>query len=115
MQDNNSILSDRARQILGDSKSKLFISIVSFWEISIKSIIGKLELDYTIEDVHNVCLSTDIIILPIQISIVKQLQLLPLIHKDRFDRIIGATAIDLNLQVITRDNYIGQYNLRTIW
>lgn len=115
MQDNSSQLSDGTRQILTDSKSRLYISIASFWEITIKSNIDKLELDYTIDEFYEACVTSDIVVLPIEISTLKQLQLLPFIHKDPFDRIIVSTAIDLNLYVIIRDDHIKQYSLDTFW
>ena len=115
MQDDSGQLSENARNILVDNKSRLYLSIASFWEISIKQSLGKLELSYSMDDLNNACEISRITILPIEISFLKQLQLLPFIHKDPFDRIIAATAIDLNLKVITRDEYIKQYKLETVW
>ena len=115
MQDDSGQLSENARNVLVDNKSRLYLSIASFWEISIKQSLGKLELSYSMDDLNNACEISRITILPIEISFLKQLQLLPFIHKDPFDRIIAATAIDLNLKVITRDEYIKQYKLETVW
>lgn len=115
MQDDSNLLSEKAKNILVDNKSRLYLSIASFWEISIKQSLGKLELSYSMDDLNNACKISQITILPMEISFLKQLQLLPFIHKDPFDRIIAATAIDLNLKIITRDDYIKQYKLETIW
>ena len=76
---------------------------------------GKLELGYAIDDLVNACGIGNIIIIPIEIAFLKELQLLPSIHKDPFDRIIMASAISLNLTVITLDEYINQYDLKTVW
>jgi PIN domain nuclease of toxin-antitoxin system len=115
MQDDNNNLSPLAKKILSDEESKLYISIASFWEITIKLGLGKLELRYTIDDLVNACNITNILILPIEIDFLKELQSLPPVHKDPFDRIIASTAVSLNLTIITLDEYIKQYNLKTIW
>jgi PIN domain nuclease of toxin-antitoxin system len=115
MQDDNASLSAKAKTILSDKHSQLYLSIASFWEITIKLSLGKLELNYTIHDLEDACNETKITILPIEISFLQQLQSLPFIHKDPFDRIIAATAIELNLKIITLDNYIKQYKLETVW
>ncbi|MFC6191355.1 type II toxin-antitoxin system VapC family toxin [Dyadobacter subterraneus] len=115
MQDDNKNLSPLVKKILSDEHSELYVSIASFWEITIKLQLGKLELGYTIDDLVNACNIANIIIIPIEIASLKELQLLPPIHKDPFDRIIMASAISLNLIVITLDEYIKQYDLKTVW
>jgi len=44
MQDDNIALSKPARKILEDSATKLYLSIASLWEITIKQSLGKLSL-----------------------------------------------------------------------
>ncbi|TLV02154.1 type II toxin-antitoxin system VapC family toxin [Dyadobacter luticola] len=115
MQDDSKSLSLVARRILSNPNSKLHVSIATFWEIVIKSSIGKIELHYTIDDLHLACMTNDITVLPIEISTLSQLKSLPGIHKDPFDRIIISTAIDHDLQVITLDPEIKKYDLDCIW
>ena len=115
MQDDNKLLSSTAKRILSDTSSQLFISIASFWEIVIKSSLGKIQLDYTINELSEACAATDIVILPIKISTLNQLKTLPSVHKDPFDRVIVATAIELDLQVITVDPNIRKYKLESVW
>jgi PIN domain nuclease of toxin-antitoxin system len=115
MQDDSKLLSVHAKRILGDLDSKLHISVASFWEIVIKSSLGKIEIKYTIDDLHMACLANDIVMLPIEIATLNHLKSLPGINKDPFDRIIVATAIDLGLQVITLDPNIRKYDLVSVW
>ena len=115
MQDDNKLLSSTAKRILSDTSSQLFISIASFWEIVIKSSLGKIQLDYTINELSEACTATDIVILPIKISTLNQLKTLPSVHKDPFDRVIVATAIELDLQVITVDPNIRKYKIESVW
>lgn len=115
MQDDSQALSKQARAILSDSQARLHVSIVTFWEIVIKSSTGKLLLDYALDDLFNACTKSSILVLPIEISTLKKLEHLPSLHKDPFDRIIIATAIDLQLKIITLDENIAKYSLKTIW
>lgn len=81
----------------------------------IKKSLGKLELDYEIDDLLQSCLINRITILPLQLSCFTVLEKLPFIHRDPFDRIIAATAIDLNYTLISRDRNLPKYNLKIIW
>jgi PIN domain nuclease of toxin-antitoxin system len=82
MQDDNKNLSPLVKKILSDEHSELYVSIASFWEITIKLHLGKLELGYAIDDLVNACGIGNIIIIPIEIAFLKELQLLPSIHKE---------------------------------
>ncbi|MCF0056939.1 type II toxin-antitoxin system VapC family toxin [Dyadobacter sp. CY356] len=115
MQDDNKNLSPLAKKILSDGNSQLYVSIASFWEVTIKLSLRKLELEYTIDELFTACEITNIVILPIEIAFLKELHSLPFFHKDPFDRIIAATALSLDLSIITIDEYIKRYNLKTIW
>jgi len=115
MQDDNPELSQKARKLLADSSNELYVSIVSIWEVVIKKSLGKLELDYEIDDLLQSCLINRITILPLQLSCFTVLEKLPFIHRDPFDRIIAATAIDLNYTLISRDRNLPKYNLKIIW
>ena len=115
MQDDNKTLSTAAREILEDSRCSLYLSIASLWEISIKQSLGKLQLEYTLDELSESCLSNNILILPIQLSALNILKNLPFIHRDPFDRIIVSTAIDMNFDLITKDLNLHKYDTNTIW
>lgn len=115
MQDDNKTLSTTAREILEDNRCNLYLSIASLWEISIKQSLGKLQLEYTLDELSESCLSNNILILPIQLSALNILKNLPFIHRDPFDRIIVSTAIDMNFNLITKDLNLHKYDTNTIW
>lgn len=48
------------------TEDKGAVSIASLWEMSIKQSLGKLELDYEIQEIVNKCRDANIIILPIE-------------------------------------------------
>jgi len=59
--------------------------------------------------------SKDFQILPIQLADLKVLQGLPAYHRDPFDRILIAQAIQENIPVISADQYFNAYAIPIIW
>ncbi len=115
MQDNNPSLSTNTLKILTNTNNNLFISIASFWEISIKQSLGKLELSYSLDELHSACLASGIRILPIGINELNILIRLPFNHRDPFDRLIISTAMSLKYAVISKDEYFKKYEVDLIW
>jgi len=115
VQEDSPHLSAKAKETIRKKTNEIYVSIASFWEIVIKISLGKLILNYTLNELHNACVFNNIIVLPIQLSNLNHLENLPFHHKDPFDRLISATAIDLQLQVITKDGNIGKYPLNILW
>ncbi|TCD12626.1 type II toxin-antitoxin system VapC family toxin [Pedobacter frigidisoli] len=115
MQDDNNMLSNKAREILEDSSCNLYLSVASFWEISIKQSLGNLKLEYTLDELSESCSSNNILILPIQISALNKLKNLPFLHRDPFDRIIISTALDMNFSLITKDINVHRYDVKLVW
>ena len=103
------------------SESKLYLSIVSLWEMSIKAKIGKLELKKTISEVEENCYQQGIEIIPIKSSHLDETVNLPLFddHKDPFDRMIIATSKIEGLTLISTDGVIrakkDEYGIDLIW
>jgi PIN domain nuclease of toxin-antitoxin system len=99
-------------------KSERFaVSLASVWEVAIKVQVGKLRLDLPVEDwVRRSLGDPSLSLLPITPTLaVYSTQLPAPFHKDPFDRIIVATAIQENLTVVTRDERIlGYPNLKVL-
>ena len=107
-------LSDKTHKII-DNEERIFTSIASLWEIAIKHSIGKLDLEFSISQIENLCMEKDITILPIKSMHLDILGNLPKIHSDPFDRLIICQAITEKLTIITRDTIIPHYDVTTIW
>lgn len=107
-------LSDKAHKII-DNENRIFTSIASLWEIAIKHSIGKLDLEFSISQIENLCIEKDITILPIKSMHLDILGNLPKIHSDPFDRLIICQALTEKLTIITRDTIIPQYDVATLW
>ncbi len=85
MQDNHPTLSSNSIKILTDANQSLYVSIASFWEITIKQSLGKLNLSYSLQELYEACVKSDIEILPILMSELNILKDLSFIHRDPFD------------------------------
>lgn len=81
------------KNLIEDESSEIFISIASLWEISIKTSIGKLQLNRKYEEILDVLRDNSIEILPIDFAHTVENNRLPFYHRDPFDRIIIAQAI----------------------
>lgn len=115
MQDDSSVLSDQSKTILSHASNELFVSIVSFWEVVIKVSLGKLTINYTIDELHAASGASGIEVLPIQLPQLATLSTLPFFHKGPFDRLIIAQSMTNNLQIITKDQYFSQYPVKVVW
>ena len=107
-------LSDTARNTINDA-DYVCVSAASLWEIAIKHSIGKLDLEFTISQIEDLCSDKDIYILPIKGRHLDELKKLPNHHNDPFDRLIICQPIAENTTIITRDTIIPKYPVKTLW
>ncbi len=108
-------LSKAALDIVYNENNQIYVSIVSLWEIAIKSSIGKLEIKNSMEEIAGICLKYEIKLLAINPLHLDRIADLPQIHGDPFDRLIISQALAENLTIVTRDSIIPKYNVNTIW
>jgi PIN domain nuclease of toxin-antitoxin system len=112
-------LSTTARALINQSGILPFgLSAISIWEVTLKARKGKLELLPTTERWLQSALNRSLVqVLPIDATIARLANELPgTFHEDPADRLIAATALHLNLAVITSDINIRSYSaVRSIW
>ena len=106
-------LSKRASDIIYHNDEKISVSIVSMWEIAIKSSIGKLKVQFL--RLRKLVKTSNFDILPIKPFHLDEIRRLPAIHGDPFDRLIISQAISENLVIITKDGTIPMYNVKVLW
>ena len=107
-------LSDETKNVICNAE-EVYVSIASLWEIAIKKSIGKLEIDYSIMEIANVCENNKIKIMPIKPMHLDWIARLPMIHNDPFDRLIISQAKAENLVLISRDSKFSGYNIDLLW
>jgi len=98
-----------------DIADKVYLSIASLWEIAIKLNLGKLSLSKSYETIGTKLENSDILLLPISFTDTLQIRYLPLDHRDPFDRMLIAQAINRNLVIISRDTKFDYYPIQRLW
>lgn len=93
----------------------IFISIVSLWEIAIKANIGKLALSFPFNTIEPNLITVGITQLPITFKDIEIYLSLPLHHRDPFDRILIAQAINYSLTLISQDVQMDAYSIQRLW
>lgn len=113
-------LSEKARDIIENSDNEIYVSTITYWEISLKYAIGKLELEnITPEELPNKAKEINIETLEITEDEAATFYKLPIIkHKDPFDRLLIWQAINRNITLISKDEVMKEYQkfgLKNLW
>ena len=116
---NTKELSKTAKTLIEDEKNEIFLSIASLWEISIKTVLGKLTINGNYESVIDDVNDNSIQILQINFARTVEQNRLPFHHRDPFDRIIVSQAIVENMNLISADaafdDYLKGTSIKRIW
>lgn len=104
-------LSTKAQEIILNQNNIICVSLISLWEISIKQNIGRLDIPEEFFDVVN---EGGFEMLSLTMPQIKRYRILPLHHRDLFDRMLIVQAQQQKLILITRDSKIGKYDVETI-
>jgi PIN domain nuclease of toxin-antitoxin system len=109
-------LSPQARKLFLDPANEVYLSVASTWEIAIKYKLGKLSLPKPPEKyIPAKRKQHDIDSLPLIEEATLYLTKLPDLHKDPFDRILICQTIVAGLTLLTPDELVTQYPLRSMW
>jgi len=108
-------LSRRAVAVLENSDNDILVSAVVGWEISIKVAIGKMEPRSLIQKLGRVLEQQSFSELPITLDTAVRSGLLPLHHRDPFDRLLVAQAQSLGVSVLSSDAIFDRYDIKRLW
>lgn len=109
-------LSSDVLAYLDDEDNELILSVVSVWEIQIKSQLGKLKLNVPLEElVESQRQANGVQVLPVQLDHVLALNALPALHKDPFDRLLIAQGQIEDANIVSRDKIFGGYPVKVLW
>ncbi len=105
-------LSAEARQAIADPASIVHVSAATVWELSIKAVLGKLDLDGAdlVEEIHE----NDFVELPMTARHSVAAATLPRHHEDPFDRMLIAQAQIEGLTIVTRDSAFRDYGIALV-
>jgi len=100
-------LSEKARGQIQDA-TEVYVSSASIWEATIKASIGKLSVD--VDQLVTEISRSGFQELPITAAHAAMVARLPDIHKDPFDRILIAQAMNEPLRFLTADGILKSYS-----
>jgi PIN domain nuclease of toxin-antitoxin system len=105
-------LAPEARAALEDGSHDVMISIVTAWEIAIKQSLGKLDLARPAERwLPDVLTRTGFEIAELSLSAALRVRVLAWHHRDPFDRLLIAHALDDGFTIVTRDHIFDAYRV----
>ena len=99
-------LTPKIQQALASEEITVFVSMASLWELRIKESIQKISLP---DDFYQQLIPAGYELLPIHLSHIERLGQLPLYHRDPFDRLLIAQALQEKLILVTEDQEIKKY------
>lgn len=113
-------LSKKAEKIITDTENDIYVSTITFWEISLKYSLGKLDIkDIQPEQLLAVANKMGFILLELSPKEAASFYKLPKsAHKDPFDRMLIWQAIQQEMVLISKDagfkDYL-EYGLQLVW
>ena len=113
---NGDALPPSVSQVLGNAGNTVWLSAVSAWEITIKASLGKLRLPGRVAwFVEQQRLQNQFDWLPVEPAALDILQDLPFHHRDPFDRLLIAQALQLACPILSIDGAFDAYPVKRIW
>jgi PIN domain nuclease of toxin-antitoxin system len=105
-------LTEEARDALEDGEAEALVSVVAAWEIAIKQSLGKLDLPKPAEQwLPEVVRRTGFEIAEVGLGAALRVRALPWHHRDPFDRLLIAQAIEDGYTIVTHDEAFGAYGV----
>jgi PIN domain nuclease of toxin-antitoxin system len=109
-------LSPAARSFIRKPGNEIWVSLVTAWELAIKSNQGKIKLASPVARFMKQHVeSNGFRLMGIELDDVAGVETLPLHHRDPFDRLLVAQAANRKLPVVTSDGAFSAYSIKRIW
>lgn len=96
-----------ARQRIAEAEV-VYVSAASIWEIAIKAALGKIAVDP--QEIAGYCAGSGITELPVTARHAAATARLPAHHRDPFDRLLVAQALEEPLRLLTADRQLTAYS-----
>jgi PIN domain nuclease of toxin-antitoxin system len=109
-------LSPAALTVCEDPCNKLYLSVVSVWEMMIKIHRQRLTLRIPLREmIQGQQEMNGVKLLPVELPHVYALEALSLNHNDPFDRLLVAQAIAEQMALVSADSKLTSYPVEIIW
>ncbi len=101
-----------ARAAIEDGGNDLFVSVITAWEIAIKQSLGKLDLPKPAEKwLPEVLRRTGFEVADLSLSAALRVRALPWHHRDPFDRLLIAQALENGHTLVTHNEVFAAYGV----
>jgi PIN domain nuclease of toxin-antitoxin system len=104
-------LSRTAKRAIAKTSNEVFVSVASLWEARIKQGLGKLRLPADFREEIALQGFVELSVVGTHTDI---LSTLPLHHRDPFDRLLVAQALEGSMTIVTKDEQISRYDVSTL-
>ena len=113
-------LSEKVIHEIKNPNNEILVSAVSLWEIALKTSVGKLIVDFDINDIPDYCKKMGFELIPLEpVDALKSMKLPQKNnHKDPFDRMLIYQCIKKDFILISKDKRMEMYiedGLNFIW
>ena len=105
----------RVRGLIEDEATTLAVSLATPWEMSIGTSIGKLDAEDILADFESIVARARFNVLVPTVAQVIASGRLPWFHRDPFDRLLVAQAMELGWSLLSKDVVFDAYGVRRIW
>jgi PIN domain nuclease of toxin-antitoxin system len=105
-------LGARARELIEDPGNDVLVSVISLWEVVVKVRVGNLVAD--IEEVADAIAREGFVLLGISTAHLAALAKLPMHHRDPFDHLLIAQAIEEDATLISANRNTSRYPVRLV-
>jgi PIN domain nuclease of toxin-antitoxin system len=102
-------LSARARTLLKNPRNQLLFSAASLWEVAIKNTLGREDFRVEPRLLRRGLLDNGYTELPVTSQHAVNIDSLPPLHKDPFDRLLLAQALTEGITLVTGDSLLARY------
>ncbi len=114
--DDDPRLPAKARKVIADAANDCFVSLASAWEMAIKSQLGKLTLASSVRQYFPAQLAANgFVQLDIAFRHIARVESLEFHHRDPFDRLIAAQALEEKLILVSADAVFDDYGVKRVW
>lgn len=104
-------MAPNAVDVIRDRRRAVYFSAASVWELELKAGVGKIDLP---EAWVSAAVEAGFVELPVNANEARASVRLPWHHRDPFDRLLVAQALEHDLRIATRDPLIAPYGVEVL-
>jgi len=105
----------RTRKLIEKPDSDLAVSLVTPWEIALKAAAGKLDAEEILDDFDSILQRGRFnLLLPTVAQVIRSSRM-PMHHRDPFDRLLAAQAMELGWTLLSNDVVFDAYGVKRVW